>query len=116
MTITATAYTNDDFQMSLDLTNWASIYTLSSCAFKLQIRPSAGSPTLTLGFSSNVADGVAGTATLNANVIVFWAPLSVVKTIPPGVYAFDFGLIPPGGDFIRIDGGTITFESGVTVP
>lgn len=113
MTFALTAWNNSPFIWSQDLTNWAAVYPLSTAVFEMQIRNPAASNIVALAFSSNPAGLTLGAITFSVNIFMAQAPLSAVKNLS-GNYEFDFGFIPLGGSFIRIDGGTVTFQQGVT--
>ena len=123
-----TAYLNERFQLTLNVANFASVYAaLATAAWIFQIRPSAGSPVVTLDFrtggsaqnpnaSISYSPGSPSYYGEQPAQIVIVCPASALIGVAAGLYYFDFGFILPGADFERVDGGSITFVAGVTIP
>jgi hypothetical protein len=93
----------------MDMTPWASFYTLSALLFRLQVRQSAASPQVLLDIPNAV-----GAVTLSGNVVTFTATLAQISAVPAGAYVYDFGFTAPGADFVRVDGGAFNLSQGVT--
>lgn len=102
-----TAWNTERFQVSFDVSAWAAAYTLSAVAWRMQARTSAASPIVMLDIPA------VGSAAYASGAVVFSAPTSAIANLV-GSYDWDFGFTPPGGDFIRVDGGTLTINQGVT--
>jgi hypothetical protein len=102
-----TAWNNERFQVSFDVSAWGVAYDLGAAAWRFQARTTAASPVKVLDIPT------IGTATYGSGVIVFAVSAADVADLA-GDYEWDFGFVPPGGDFVRVDGGTLTFQQGVT--
>lgn len=104
-----TAWNNTRFQVSFDVSAWGTAYALASSTWQMQVRASAASTGTVLDIPETH-----GSAVYASGVVVFSAPLSAISRVQPGSYEWDFGFVPPSGDFVRIDGGHLTIEEGVT--
>lgn len=107
MTINLTAWNNQRFQVSFDVSAWGVAYDLAASAWRFQARRTA---------SSSVADldiPEVGSAVFVDGIVSFSAPLAAVVDLSDD-YVHDFGFIPPGGEFVRVDGGALTIVRGVT--
>lgn len=87
---------------------FAAAHDLVAAAWLMQIRPSAGSSALSFEASSATS-----TASYSNGWATFVFPLAAVAG-KPGIYTHDFGFVPVGGDFVRVDGGAFVLESGVS--
>lgn len=110
--LTLTAYNNERFQWSQNLTAWAGFYDLSLATFRMQIRPDPDNANVLLEFATGGTDAVI-IYDNTSHIMVATAPVAKVQNLKLS-YAFDFGFTMPGGEFERIDGGTIEFKQGVT--
>lgn len=120
MALTLTAYLDQRFQWTADVTAVAAIYSgsIGSAVWRLQIRPQPGSPVVTLDFKTGGSPQSSNlTATYNSgpHTVVFRAPTSIIALLAAGTYYFDYGFVLPSADFERVDGGTIQFVPGVTL-
>lgn len=121
MALSLTAYLNERFQFTYNVANFAALYAnLAAASWIFQIRPAAGSPVVTLDFRTggspqNLNATILYRAAAPAQVIM-QCPASALISIAAGAYSLDFGFILPGADFERVDGGSIQFTVGVTVP
>lgn len=127
MSLNLTAYLNARFQFSYTIANFAAVYSnLALAKWIFQIRPSAGSPVITLDFRSGgspqnptaTVDYSAGSGSYygeKPEQIVVRCPASVLIGLAAGTYSLDFGFVLPGADFERVDGGVIEFKAGVTI-
>lgn len=97
------AWNNERFQVSFDVSAWGAAYTLTDVEWRMQVRAEGGSTVVVLEPSASYAAGV----------VTFVAPLTAMSGMA-GSYAWDFGFAPADGDFVRIDGGTLTINQGVT--
>src|ERR1700733_7913786 len=117
MSVSLTAYLNERFQFTYNVSNYAGVYTtLAAAAWIFQIRPIAGSPVATLDFRTggspqNPAATIVYQAGPPAEIVV-QGPTSLLIGVAAGTYFLDFGFILPGADFERVDGGTIQFVPG----
>lgn len=106
------AFLNERAQITFNVAGFATLYpSLASASWRMQIRPSPGSPTLYFDFE------VSGEATYSATPIAsieFQASTSAIAAIPPGRWAYDFGFVLPSADFERAGGGFVVFLPGVT--
>ena len=110
--LTLTAYNNERFQWSQNLTAWAEIYNLALATFRMHVRPDPTSSNVLIEFVTGGADAVI-LYDNTSHIMVASAPISKVQNLK-STYAFDFGFTMPGGEFERIGGGTIEFKQGVT--
>jgi hypothetical protein len=121
MTLSLTAYLNERFQFTYNVSNFASIYSnLAEAVWIFQIRPMAGSPVITLDFRTggspqNANATVAFLAGPPAQVVVR-CPASLLIGVATLTYSAELGFTLPGADYERVDGGTIAFLAGVVVP
>ncbi len=102
-----TAWNNARFQVSFDVSAWSVAYPLAAVTWRMQARTTAENPVVVLEFPGS------GTIAYDSGVVVFSAPVSAVSSLN-GHYEWDFGFIPPGGEFVRVDGGALTIVRGVT--
>lgn len=107
------AYNNTRFQFSQNLSNWDSVYNLANAVFRMQVRTKAGDEQVLLDFMTGGSIDLI-TYDPASKIMTALTVSSRVRRISSGDYAWDYGFTAPGGDFIRIDGGTITFDDGVT--
>lgn len=107
-TLDIQAWNTERFQMSRDVSGWASAYTLSAVTWRLQVRRSLDAAAILLDIPSE------GTASYSSGVVVFQAPLAAMETVPVGDHVFDYGFAPSAGDFIRCEGGLFRVVRGVT--
>ena len=110
--LTLTAYNNELFLWPQNLALWAEIYDLSLATFRLQIRTSPDSASVVLEFVTGGTDA-AIIYDSETHIMTAVAPVSKIQNLKLS-YVFDFGFTMPGRDFVRIDGGPITFKQGVT--
>jgi hypothetical protein len=107
------AYNNTRFQFSQNLSAWAALYDLPHSVFRMQVRKSPSDRTPVLDFlSGGATDAIVYDAASHVMMVVTNAARAARLT--SGSYYWDYGFTPPGGDFIRIDGGSINFGDGVT--
>lgn len=107
-TLDIKVWNTERFQMSRDVSGWASAYSLSSVAWRLQVRKTLSASAVLLDIPTS------GSVSYSSGIVVFHAPLSAMKAIPAGDYAFDYGFSPSAGDFIRCEGGLFRVVRGVT--
>ena len=112
------AYLNERFQLTYNVASYASLYpALGSAVWRFQIRPSALSPVVNVDFktggsSQNPTALISYSASTTS--VIIQCPSTGFAGVTPGVYLWDFGFVPPSGDFERVDGGTIQLAAGVT--
>lgn len=107
MTNDLTAWNNERFQVSFDVSAWGVAYDLAAASWRLQARTNASAAVADLDIPE------VGSAEISSGIVVFAAPLSAVSPLS-GSYVWDFGFTPPGGEFVRVDGGALTIVRGVT--
>jgi hypothetical protein len=119
MSLSLSAYLNERFQFTYDVSGYAGLYTaLGTATWKFQVRPSVGSPIILLDFRTGGSpQSAAAVVIYNATnkLITVQGPTSLLIGVPAGTYVFDFGFTLPGADFERVDGGTVTFQTGTTL-
>lgn len=108
MTLDLTAWDNEPFRLTLDVSAFSGAYDLATASWRLQARSVASSPSVVLSIPD-----VIGTAAYAAGAVVFAAPIAAVAGLK-GSYKWDFGFVPVGGEFIRAAGGALTIHRGVT--
>lgn len=109
MTITVRGWNNERGTIALPVPDhFQAEHDLAASSWRMQVRSRAGDPRLVLQASSETL-----TASYSAGWVVFVFPLSTVDRLA-GAYVHDFGFIPPGGEFKRVDGGAFVLEEGVT--
>lgn len=108
-----TAFKASHFQLTLDLTSWASVYALDTARFILLVRPESEDVNLLFAWDTLVAPGAfsGGVATYESGTKRFTAvaPSSDIARCFPdaGSFRFHFGffLAAAPADFIRVEGG-----------
>lgn len=112
------AYTNQRFQLTVDVFNSANLYTaLGSATWIMQVRQKAAAQLLLDFRTGGSLTNPAVTATYDSvnRRVVFRAPTSALALFSAGgAYAYDYGFVIPGSDFVRVDGGALTFNAGIT--
>lgn len=114
-----TAYADNRFQMTRDLTEWAAVYDLATARFVAVITQKGDSQEIVYSWDSH-APFLNGTlAFITAtNELRFFAPsYDVVATIglEGGSFDFEYGfyLAATPRDFMRVEGGGATFLPGI---
>ena len=109
MTITVRGWNTERGVLSLPVPDHLQAdHDLAASSWRMQVRSRAGDPRLVLQASSETL-----TASYSAGWVTFIFPLSVVQRLA-GAYVHDFGFIPPGSEFKRVDGGPFVLDEGVT--
>lgn len=114
-----TAYADNRFQMTRDLTEWAAVYELATARFVGVITRKDDAQEIVYSWDSH-APFLSGTLTFvtATNTLRFFAPsYDIVATVglAGGTFDFEYGfyLAAAPRDFIRIEGGGATFEPGI---
>lgn len=104
-----TAYLNQRFQLSYNVSRQAATYpNFASADFICHVRLYQGSTILSL-------DIIDITYHPETTLLIMRCASTDLINLVAGEYEIDFGFVLPGSDFELIDGGTITFNDGVTV-
>lgn len=112
------AYNNERFVFTQNLTSFAAVYNLTTARHRVQFRPTPNSPVVLYEFDS------AGSETHPGSALTYSAAAKTLQWTGPtadfaaftGVLYWDSGfyLASAPTEFIRTDGGIITFKQGVT--
>lgn len=103
-----TAYDNEGFVVSFEVTAFSTVYELDGVAWHMQVRKSADTSPVYLDMKTSLNN-----AFYSGGVCSFTATAAQMKKLS-GDYVWDFGFTPPDQDFVRCDGGSMTVNKGIT--
>jgi len=111
-TIALTAWNNQTFRLTLDMSAWSGVDSLSGASFSMSVRPADGD-TVRLSLSSGSSEQ--GTITYSASTkrLFLTAPKANMQGLS-GTYDYDCKAILSSSDEIGLFGGTLTVTAGVT--